>query len=80
MKTSLLKGLNEADATEMRGLFTQSSRLRALYVKNLEQKIASSQAGRITSEGYDSPSWAYKQADASGYERAISEIISLLSK
>lgn len=28
---------------------------------------------------YDSPSWAYKQADTIGYNRALKDIISLLT-
>ena len=30
------------------------------------------------SSDYDNPSWAYKQADQNGYNRALEEIISLL--
>lgn len=30
-------------------------------------------------QDYDSPSWAYKQADQIGYNRALKEIMSLLT-
>jgi hypothetical protein len=30
-------------------------------------------------EEFDNPSWAYKQADKNGYERALLEIIELIS-
>lgn len=80
MKTSLLKGLNEADKDEIKGLFTQAARLRAVYVRTLEEKLEASQSGRVSADGYDSPAWAFRQADASGYERAIREFISLLEK
>jgi hypothetical protein len=31
------------------------------------------------SSDYDSPSWAYKQADQNGYNRALNDIIQLLN-
>jgi hypothetical protein len=80
LKTSLLKGLNEKDKEEMTGLFIQSLRLRNQLVKTLEEKIKVIDAESVTKEGYDSPSWAYKQADIIGYKRALREAISLLEK
>lgn len=32
-----------------------------------------------TVKDYDSPSWAYRQADAVGYQRALDEITSILT-
>lgn len=34
---------------------------------------------RSTVADYDSPSWAYRQADKVGYSRALEEIISILT-
>jgi hypothetical protein len=33
----------------------------------------------VSTEDYDSPSWAYKQADRNGYLRALREIQTLLN-
>jgi hypothetical protein len=78
LKTSLLKGLNEKDKEEMKGLFIQSLRLRNQIIKTLEEKIRVIDAESVSKEGYESPSWAYKQADIVGYKRALKEIISLI--
>lgn len=79
MKTSLTKGLNADDTSEIRGQFIAALRLRKQLIKTLEEKAKSADSESLTKEGYDSPSWAYKQADLVGYKRAISELISLLT-
>ena len=33
----------------------------------------------VLSTDYDNPSWAYKQADRNGYDRALTEVINLLT-
>ena len=80
MKSNLTKGLNAQDAEEIKGLFLSSLRLRVQLIKLFEEKKASAEGEALTKEGYDSPSWAYKQADLIGYKRALSEIISILEK
>ena len=79
MKTSLIKGLNASDRDEIKGQFIAALRLRKQLIKTLEEKATSADNESLTKEGYDSPSWAYKQADLVGYKRAISELISLLT-
>lgn len=79
MKTSLTKGLNASDRDEIKGQFIAALRLRKQLIKTLEEKATSADNESLTKEGYDSPSWAYKQADLVGYKRAISELISLLT-
>jgi len=32
----------------------------------------------VLSEDYDNPSWAYKQADRNGYNRALTEVLNIL--
>lgn len=34
--------------------------------------------GRISLQAYDKPSWSEFQADSNGYERALTEVLSLL--
>lgn len=79
MKTSLLDGLNAKDKEEMTGLFIAALRLRKRYGELIEKKIETNNAMRVSTNAYDSPSWAFQQADRNGYERAMKEIISLLT-
>lgn len=78
MKTSLLKGLDEKETKEMKGLFIEAQRLRRLFEKRLEEKKLETQKERLDKVDYEGGSWAYKQAELNGYERAINEFLSLL--
>jgi hypothetical protein len=44
----------------------------------LEQIVNSKIKEIVITNDYDSPSWAYKQADRNGYNRALTEIINIL--
>jgi hypothetical protein len=44
----------------------------------LEQIVKSKTKEIVVTDDYDSPSWAYKQADRNGYNRALIEIINIL--
>lgn len=44
----------------------------------LEQIVNSRMKEIVVANDYDSPSWAYKQADRNGYNRALTEIINIL--
>ena len=79
MKSSWFNGL-EPDAKElMRGYFVGSSLLRERLSKLLEDKVRTRNKALITLESYDSPSWAHVQADGNGYERALLEVLELIS-
>lgn len=81
MKTSLCKNLTtKEDKEEIKGQFIAALRLRMQLIEVIKDKINSAETSAITPEGYDSPSWAYRQADLIGYKRALLEIISLLEK
>lgn len=75
MKTSLLKGANKE---ELKSSFLAGGLFREKLKSVLQDKIRVADAGRVSEEGYASPNWAYKQADASGYVRAMQEVVSLL--
>ena len=79
MKTSLLKGLEPDAKEEIKGQFIAALRLRQQVIKTLEEKIKTADAESLTKEGYEHPSWAFKQADLVGYKRAMNEIISLMT-
>lgn len=44
----------------------------------LEQIVQNKIKEIVITNDYDSPSWAYKQADRNGYNRALTEIINIL--
>lgn len=78
MKTSLLNGLNADDKKEIKGLFIEALRLRKRLNEVMLKKIEATQSERLEKINYDSPSWAFLQADLNGYERGVREAMSLL--
>jgi len=79
VKQSWLKGLTPEKTKIVQADFVGSAGARIRLVEMLQDKIRVSDAVKRKKESYDSPNWAYLQADAIGYERAILEIISLIS-
>lgn len=79
MKTSITSGLSKEKAEEVVREFNASGILRDRLIDVLNVKKESLRTEVRSKTSYDNPSWAYFQADANGYERAISELISLLS-
>ena len=47
-------------------------------LEKLEQIVQNRIKQIVITDDYDSPSWAYKQADRNGYNRALTEIINIL--
>lgn len=78
MKTAWTKGLTGSAREEMERGFLASFHTRERLALILKEKIDSRRIKRVSEELYASPSWAYVQADAVGYERAMQEVISLL--
>lgn len=78
MKSSWTKGLAEDERKELEMHFNSSALLRKRLETILEQKDRSADIAAIVKDGYESPSWAYKQADTQGYRRALKEIAELL--
>jgi hypothetical protein len=78
MKTVWTKGLNAEQVVQLRQDFVGGALLRERLSKLLEEKQNSSIKKSRSEEGYNAPNWAYQQADARGYERALSEVISLI--
>lgn len=79
MKRSWTAGLSEEKATEIRTDFIGSLATRRRLEEMINDKIKASTAFTRSKENYDVANWAYLQADAIGYERALIEIISLIS-
>jgi hypothetical protein len=80
LKTAWTKGLTQEQATELRKDFVGAVILRQRLQKLLDEKAELSRKESISKDAYTNPNWAYLQADARGYERALSEVISLLEK
>ena len=79
MKTSLLKQcIDTQEEQDLRGSYASALVFRKVLKRALQEKIDASNKASRKEEGYDSPNWAFKQADSRGYERALEEILSFL--
>ena len=79
MKSILTAGLPDERSKEVSEEFKRSSLLRERLIDILRQKNETNRTNVRQKSSYESPSWAYIQADAIGYERAIYELINLIS-
>jgi hypothetical protein len=79
MKNSWCSGLEPDAKKQMEDYFKSSPILRERLAYIVHNKIKSRNNKSISLEEFDNPSWAYKQADKNGYERALLEIIELIS-
>ena len=78
MKLNWTKGLSGDAKKDVVQEYASSSNLRQRLDVLLKEKQMTAQKAIISKESYDSPNWAYKQADHVGYLRALEEISSLL--
>ena len=78
MKTSWLQGLDPDVAKEIKADYLSSRLVRGRLVQLIEERISASHKNSVLKDGYESPNWAFKQADQVGFERALREIISLI--
>jgi hypothetical protein len=80
MKTVWTKGLTPEQTVELKKDFVGAVILRKRLQELLDEKARLSREASISKDAYTNPNWAYLQADARGYERALNEIVSLLEK
>jgi uroporphyrinogen-III synthase len=80
MKTVLTAGLEEERVKELTQEFKHSFFLRGRLKDILKERNESNRVRVRSTKAYEKPSWAFEQADAIGYERAIFEVISLISE
>lgn len=78
MKTAWTKGLTVEQQEEIIANFKASAVIRDRLTVLLEEKASSSKTQSRSKDEYANPNWAYLQADARGYERALFEAMSLL--
>lgn len=76
MKTVWTKGKDPVESKDIRASFAGSLVMRRRLQEMIKDKLESSYSTK--EEDYENPNWAYKQADAVGYRKALKEIISLL--
>ena len=79
MKISWTKGLNKDQKSEIERDFKASLLLRKRLALVCQSKIDESNSSSRSKSAYESPNWAYVQADARGYERALEDVISLIT-
>jgi len=79
MKQNWIKGQTPEIAAIIKSDYASSIGARKRLEELLLDKIRISTTVKRKKEGYDSPNWAYAQADVIGYERALQEVISLIS-
>jgi hypothetical protein len=72
--SSHLKG---ADKENFEAYFRNSKAILERLHFLVEQKIKASNTQKVSEDSYDSPSWAYKQADHNGYVRALEDVLKL---
>ena len=78
MKTVWLKGLNSDQSKDVTREFTEAKLLRYRLTELVKQKVQTKRNESQSTEMYNSPSWAFYQADALGYQRALAEVLSLI--
>lgn len=79
MKTSLISGLNDLQRSEIISEYQGSQLLRRRLTELLEARQKKCLDKRRKEDAYDSPNWGFLQADSIGYERALNEVIQLIS-
>lgn len=78
MKTSWKKGLDAQQASDIEQRFKEAGLVRRRLDVLLREMIEEKRSGSVAERLYDSPNWAYLQADRAGYERALRDVISLI--
>ena len=80
MKSKWTAGLDEQSKEDIIASYRSSKVFRDRLAVMLLEKSSSCERASMALTEYDNPSWAFKQADAQGYKRALAEIISLINE
>ena len=78
MKISWTQGLEKEKMNDVISNFNDSVVIRKRLVELLLNKQVASQKKCCSENLYNSPQWAYIQADSRGFERALNEVIELI--
>lgn len=79
LKTTWYTGLDEGQKKELRADFISAQLLRKRLIKMLEDKIDTKRTAVRNDGNYDKSNWENYVADSLGYERALHEVISLIT-
>lgn len=71
---------NSQEYKDVEDAFKASAFLRNHLVSILDDLLKEELAKKLSDAEYDSPSWAYKQADSIGYAKAVTLMKSLLTE
>jgi archaellum component FlaC len=73
-----LNWINHLPKDQQEGFKKQINSSRDV-LERLQQILEDKRTEVVLSTDYDNPSWAYKQADRNGYDRALTEVINLVN-
>lgn len=79
MKQNWVKGLTPKQKEEVEADFKAGVYLRKRLTELLNEKVETNRTSVRVKDAYSNPNWAFLQADAVGYERALYEVMSLIS-
>lgn len=77
MKTLWLRGIDGEKAIDIRQNFKESLVLRKRFFEIIYEMIEEGRKAQASKDLYESPTWAYQQADKMGYERALRDILEI---
>lgn len=82
MNSAWTKGIRKGsqEAVDVEGAYASSAFIRRRLVAILKAFEEEELSARLRSVDYDSPSWAYRQADSVGYARALRKVASILEE
>lgn len=80
MKQSWTTGLSPEQVIDVKSSYVGGLVLRKRLIELIKGKIDSSMVVARSKKSYETPNWAYLQADQVGYERALYEIIDLIQE
>lgn len=78
MIDSWTRNLEAQLAIDITQNFKESGVMRRRLKQMLLDKIEETRSTNLTRDKYDSPNWAYLQADAVGFERALKYLITVI--
>ena len=79
MKRSITQGIPKERVEEVKADFICSAGFRLRLIDILNRKKNAKRSKATLEVTYENPNWAYVQADLIGYERAINDVIFILS-
>ncbi|NOQ73235.1 MAG: hypothetical protein GQ574_14605 [Crocinitomix sp.] len=80
MKSKLTKGVPQDEKKEIRASFLEALQFRKRLTIVLEDEIKTLQTSMRAEANFDSPNWAYIQADRVAQTKALERVISLINE